>query len=103
MIFFRPVHHGIYNIIIHHRPAGSNIVAAGGTIREAAVLPVPVVISRHHALQPRVLAVSVIVHHIHHHAYAILMQSLNHLFAFSDSDRPVRHIRGIGTLRHIIV
>ncbi len=103
MVFFCPVHHGVRNIIIHHGAPCGNVIPAGGTIGQAAVLPVAVVVSRHHPLQPGIGLVSMIVNHIHDNPYTVLMQGLNHLLALPYPDYAVIRIRGIRALRHIII
>ena len=62
-----------------------------------------VVITGPHPLQPGILAVSMIVHHIHHHSDPLTVQRLNHFLALPDPHRPVCCVRSVGALRHIVV
>ena len=103
MVFLCPVHHGIRNIIIHHGTACRNVIPTGRPVGKTAVLLIPVIVSRHHPLQPGIIPVGMVVDHVHDHPKTVFVQRLNHLLAFPDPHCSIRHIRGVRSFRHVKV
>ncbi len=103
MVLAGPVYHRVKNIIVHHSPARRDVVAAARAVGQPSVRPAAVVIPRRGALQPGVGGVGVVVHHVHHHPDAVLMEGLNHLLALPDADGAVGRVGGVAALGHIVV
>ena len=103
MIFLRPVADRAHHKTAEHLALTRCLISAVGTIRNAAVRPLAVIIVRNRFLQRRFEIVRVIVDHIHNHADSRFMECLHHLLHLADAHLAMEWIGRIRALRHIVL
>ena len=103
MVFLRPVGDGIDHVFAEHQMLGGGVVGTARAVGEGAVLVHAVVVVGHRVLEPGVSGIGVVVHHVHDHADAGVVERLDHLLALLDAHRAVIRIGGKGALGHIVV
>ena len=103
MVFARPVGDGVHDVAAHHRAFAGHVVAATGTVRQRAVGIASDEIAGHHALEPVVGRVHVVVHDVHDHLEALSVQRLDHLLALGDAHGAVERIRRVGAFGDVVV
>ena len=70
MVFLHPIQAGIENVLTHHAALGSHIIAAAGSIGQAAVGFLAIIVTGHGPLQPGVIHIGMVVYHFHDHPEA---------------------------------
>ena len=104
MIFFYPIKNGLYHELTHHRPFTCCFIATPWTICQCAILFLTVKIAGNGTFKITFKCIkSVIVNHIHYHAYSSSMQRLYHLFELFHANSRLIRIGWIRTIRHIII
>ena len=103
VVFLRPVEDRVDEIPPGHGALAGKLVAAAAAVRIAAVLVFPEKVSRHDVVQNVLVAVGVVVDHIHDDADAGLVQGLDHGAALPDADFAVVGVGGIAALRDVEV
>ena len=103
MVFLRPEHHRIYNVLAHHGPLAGKVAAAAGAVGEFALGGAPVPVAGDGAFQPGIRKIGVVVHHVHHHAQTGFVQRLHHGPALPHPHRAVEGVGGVAALRHVVI
>ena len=103
MVFLRPEHHRIHNVLAHHGPFAGKVTAAARAVGEFALGGAPVPVAGNGAFQPGIRKKGVVVHHIHHHAQTGFVQRLHHGPALPHPHRAVEGVGGVAAFRHIVV
>ena len=79
VIFLRPVFHRVDDKVAHHLAVRGGLVAAARGIAVAAVGAVAVEVARGREREVRGVVVGgVVIYHVHHHAYAGIVEGLYH-------------------------
>ena len=103
MVFGGPVFDRFDDEPAHHSALGGGFVAAGGGIGEAAIFIVAVVVAGYGLVKHRIFGgAGVVVHHIHDHPQAVVVQRFDHLFELADADGAIGRVGRITAFRHII-
>src|SRR6266566_4375449 len=98
-----PVCEGIENEFLHHRSLCSYLIAGTRTVSIVARIVGTIVVFGNDFVEVRIVpAERMIVHHIQYHPDTLLVQALDHLLAFGDTNSPMRS-RCISTFRYIEV
>ena len=104
MVFLSPILHGIHYEIGHLPAFRRRLVAASAGIAVAAVGIVAVVIARSGEREIRAVVFGrVVVHHIHHHAYARIVERFHHFLHFTHAHRRVGRISAVRSFGSIVV
>ena len=103
VVFLRPVEDGIDHIPPGHGPLAGKFVAAAAAVGKAAVLVLAEKVAGHGVVQRVLIAVHVVIHHIHHHTDARRVQGCDHFPALPDAHLAAGGVGGIAALGHIVV
>ena len=104
MIFLSPIAHRFHYKIVHHLAFAGCFVAATRSVAKRAIAAMAIVIARRSEFEIAALSdAGVIIHHIHHHAYASLMQRLHHKFHLANAHIGVDGIGGIRAVGGVII
>ena len=103
VVFFRPVEHRFKNVPCGHAAFRSNIVAAGRTVRRAAVRVLAVKIPGLRTPQPGIQGIGVVVYHIHNNTKSVFVQRLHGFLEFPDAHGPVVGVGGIAAVGDVVV
>ena len=93
VIFLSPVHNGVHNVVTAHAALGGKVIAAAGTVGPVIFTPEPgEVIGNNLVVAEVTAAVGVVVNHVHNHVDTIVVEGLDHLLGFCNTDRTVIRI-----------
>ena len=103
MILVHPVFTGIDHEFAVHLLVGSRFVAAARTVGELSGRVHAVIITGSGLFEAGCGIVGMVVNNVHNDGDVAVMERLNHLLEFLDSDIAVVGVRGIGTLGSVVV
>ena len=104
LVVLGPVGHRVNDVVADHGTLGSSVVAHTRVTRHLAVSGVAEVIARNNLAERMLRGVKhVVVHHIHHHTQAGIVNALDHFLGFLDAGCRVSSIRRVRTLRNVVV
>ena len=104
MVFIRPILHRVDYEVAHLLALGGSFVTAAGRIAIAAVGTVTVIVAGSSKRKVGLVVIcSVVVHDVHHHADAGIVERFDHLLHFQHSCGRIGRVGRIGAFGSIVV
>ena len=103
VVLFGPVEDRVDHIAAGHGPLAAELAPAAAAVGQGAVRVLAEEIIRDGVVQDVLVAVHMVVHHVHHHADARLVEGGHHLLELLDPHFAVVGVGGIAALGDIIV
>ena len=104
MVLVGPVFDAVHDVLAYHAPLGGGVVAAAGAVGIGAVGFDPAEVIGDDLVEAEILGfVHVVVDHVHDHADAVVVEALDHLLHFFDTDFTVVGVGGIGAFGNVEV
>ena len=103
VVFAGPVRHRIHNVPAEHRVFAGRVAAAAGTVGERPIVRAAAEVAGHHAFEPVVGGVHVVVDHVHDDLEPRAVQGLDHRLAFADPHLAVVGVGAVGAFGHVVV
>ena len=104
VVLVRPVANGIHDVLAHHAPLGGSVVAAEGAVGVFAVTADTAEIAGDDLVEAECPGVVyVVVHHVHDHAQAVVVERLDHPLHLRHTDSAVKRIGGVRPFGDVVI
>ena len=103
VVLFRPVEHGIENVLRTHTAFRCQFIAASRAVGSSSVLVLTVIVPGYCTPKPGLQRIGVVIYHIHNHPETVLMQRLDGFFQFPDAYLSMVGIGRVASFRNIVV
>ena len=104
VVFVRPVADGIHDVLAHHAPLGSGVVAAEGSVGVFAATADTAEIAGDDLVDAeRPCVIHVVVYYVHDHTQAVVVERLDHLLHLRHTDSAVKRVGGIRPFGDVVI